>query len=129
MLFWDFSLSQPGPFFLVTYLQAMLKGDFYADEITLIVLSMMWQVRVTVLNSEILHQIKICHGNKIEKVDIAVVHCFSSHYLPLGKCAVIAIHNVHAAIDVVSTAIFVHVVQFLINQSSAVIVAVAAAMH
>ena len=39
----------PGPFSLVTYLQAMLKGDFYADEITLIILSMMWQVRVTAL--------------------------------------------------------------------------------
>ena len=40
----------PGPFSLVSYLKAMLKGDFYADEITLIVISMMWQVRVTVLN-------------------------------------------------------------------------------
>ena len=32
----------PGPFSLVTYLQAMLKGDFYTDEITLTVISMMW---------------------------------------------------------------------------------------
>ena len=105
----------PGPFSLVTYLQAMLKGDFYADEITLIVLSMMWQVRVTVLNGETLHQIKIRHGNKIEKVDIAVVHCSSNHYLPLGECAVIdvfcaVICNIHAATDVVSASIFVHVV-------------------
>ena len=84
-------------------------------DITLIGLSMMWQVRVTVLNGEILHQIKIHHGNKIEKVDIAVVHCFSNHYLPLGECAVIAvfraaIHNIHAVTDIVSTAIVVHVV-------------------
>ena len=90
--------------------------------------------RVTVLNGETLHEIKICHGNKIEKVDIAVVHCSSNHYLPLGKCTVIVvfctvIHNIHTAIDVVSAAIFVHVVRFLINQSSAVIVAVATVMH
>ena len=105
----------PGPFSLVTYLQAMLKGDFYADEITLIILSMMWQVRMTVLNGETLHQIKICHGNKIEKVDIAVVHCSGNHYLPLGECTVIVvfhtvIHNIHPVTDVVSAAIFVHVV-------------------
>ena len=124
----------PGPFSLVTYLQAMLKGDFYADEITLIILSMMWQVRVTVLNSETLHQIKIRHGNKIEKVDIAVVHCSGNQYLPLGKCTVIyvfhaAICNIHAVIDVVSAVIFVCVVRFSIIQSSTVIVAVAAVMH
>ena len=105
----------PGPFSLVTYLQAMLKGDFYADEITLVILSMIWQVRVTVLNGETLHQIKIHHGNKIEKVDIAVVHCFGNHYLPLGECTVIvvfcaAIHNIHTATDVVSAVIFIHVV-------------------
>ena len=122
----------PGPFSLVTYLQATLKGDFYADEITLIILPMMWQVRV--LNGETLHQIKIHHGNKIEKVDIAVVHCSGNHYLLLGKCTVIdvfctAICNIHAAIDVISAVIFVHVARFSINQSSTVIVAVAAVMH
>ena len=102
----------PGPFSLVTYLQAMLKGDFYADEITLIVISMMWQVRVMVLNGETPHQIKIRHRNKIEKVDLVVAHCSGNHYLPLGECAVIvpfataidclctAIHNICAAIVV-----------------------------
>ena len=89
---------------------------------------------MTVLNSETPHQIKIHHGNKIEKVDIAVVHCSSNHYLPLGECAVIvvfhaAIHNIHAVTNVVSAAIVIHVARFLINQSSAVIVAVATAMH
>ena len=104
----------PGPFSIVSYLKAMLKGDFYADEITLIVISMMWQVRVTVLNGETLHQIKIRHGNKIEKVDLAVVHCSGNHYIPLGECAVIvvfatAIDCDGAAIDVIGAAIVVHV--------------------
>ena len=96
----------------------MLKGDFYTDEITLIVLSMMWQVRVTVLNSETLHQIKIHHGNRLERVDVAVMHCSGNHYLLLCECAVIvvfhtAIDSVHAVTDVNSTAIVVHV--FLIS--------------
>ena len=92
----------------------MLKPDFYADEITLIVLSMMWQVRVTVLNEETLHQINICHGNRLENVDITVVHCSGNHYLPLGECTVIvvlhaAIYQFHAATVVKSTEIVVHV--------------------
>ena len=104
----------PGPFSLVTYLQAMLKGDFYADEITLIVISMMWQVRVTVLNGETLHQIKIMHKNRLEKVDLAVAHCSGNHYLPLGECAVIVplatvIYHTCTTIDVVCTTIVVHV--------------------
>ena len=104
----------PGPFSLVTYLQAMLKGDFYADGITLIVISMMWQVRVMVLNGETLHQIKIRHGNRLEKVDLAVAHCARNHYLPLGECAVIvsfaaAIYHMCTTIDVICTAIVVHV--------------------
>ena len=49
----------------------------------------MWQVRVTVLNGETLHQIKIRHGNKLEKVDLAVVLCSGNHYLLLGECTVI----------------------------------------
>ena len=101
----------PGPFSLVSYLQAMLKPDFYADEITLIVLSMMWQVRVTVLNRETLHQIKIHHGNRLEDVDIAVVHCSGRHYLPLGECTVIVVFHaaivVIPAVTVVSSAVIV----------------------
>ena len=99
----------------MSYLKAMLKGDFCAEQITLIVISM-WQVRVTVLNGETLHQIKIRHGNKIEKVDLAVVHYFENHYIPLGECNVIvvfatAINCDSAAIDVIGAAIVVHVFQ------------------
>ena len=114
----------PGPFSLVTYLQAMLKGDFYADEITLIVISMMWQVRVTVLNGETLHQIKIRHGNKTENVDLAVAHCSWNHYIPLGECTVIvvlatAIDWDGIAIDVIGATIVVHVFQ---NFSAVIVV-------
>ena len=109
-----------GPFYLVAYLQAMLKGDLYADEITLIVISMMWQVRVTVLNGETLHQIKIRHRNRLEKVDLAVAHCSGNHYLPLCECAVIVpfaavIYHTCAMIDVVCAAIVVQVFNLFSN--------------
>ena len=74
----------------------------------------MRQVRVTVLNGETLHQIKIRHGNKLEEVDLAVAHCSGNHYILLGECAVIdsnatAIYHACAVIDVVCTTIVVHV--------------------
>ena len=114
----------PRPFSLVTYLQAMLKGDFYADEITLIVISMMWQVRVTVLNGKTLHQIKIRHGNKTENVDLAVAHCSGNHNIPLGECPVIVVFTTAidwdgTVIDVIGATIVVHVFQ---NFSAVIVV-------
>ena len=77
---------------------------------------MMWQVRVTVLNGETLHQIKIRHGNKIEKVDLAVAHCSGNQYIPLGECTVIVgfaavIDCDGTTIDTIGTAIVEHVFQ------------------
>ena len=47
------------PFNLVTYLKALIKKKFYGDEIVLIVISMMWQVHISIWNAETLRQIKI----------------------------------------------------------------------
>ena len=46
-------------FSLVTYLEALIKKKFYGDEIVLIVISMMWQVCISILNAETLRQINI----------------------------------------------------------------------
>ena len=70
---------------LVTYLKALIKKKFYGDEIVNIVISMMWQVCISILNAETLRQMKIRTSNKINKVDIALAHCQCNHYIPLGK--------------------------------------------
>ena len=44
--------NEPGPFSPVSYLEAFLDKGFYGDEITLVVMSMMWQLRITVLQAE-----------------------------------------------------------------------------
>ena len=75
----------PGPFSLVTYLKALIKKKFYGDEIVLIVISMVWQVHISILNAETLRQIKIRTSNKINKFNIALAHCQYNHYIPLGK--------------------------------------------
>ena len=69
----------------MTYLKVLIKRKSYGDEIVLIVISMMWQVCISILNAETLRQIKIRTSNKIDKVDIALVHCQYNHYVLLGK--------------------------------------------
>ena len=55
---------EPGPFSVITYLENLLKPKFYGEEIVLRILSMLFQVRITVLNSESFIPIKIRHINK-----------------------------------------------------------------
>ena len=50
---------EPGPFSLVTYLEAFLDKGFYGEEITVVLMSMMWQIRITVLQAETQIQTKI----------------------------------------------------------------------
>ena len=57
--------NEPGPFSLVTYLEAFLDKGFYWDEITLVLMSMMWQIRITVLQAETQIQTKIRHSNTL----------------------------------------------------------------
>ena len=51
---------EPGPFSLLSYIEAFLARDFYGDEITLVPISMMWQMCITVIHAETLFQTKIC---------------------------------------------------------------------
>ena len=50
---------EPGPFSVITYLENLLKSNFYGEEIVLRILSMMFQVRICVLNSTTFIPIKI----------------------------------------------------------------------
>ena len=61
---------KPGPFSLVSYIEAFLGRDFYGDEITLVRISMMWQMRITVIHAETLFQTKICHSKTIHLADM-----------------------------------------------------------
>ena len=56
---------KPGPFSLITYLEAFLDKGFYGDEITLVLMSMMWQIRITVLQAETQIQTKIRHSSTL----------------------------------------------------------------
>ena len=76
--------SEPGLFSVHAYLQSLLKPSFYGDELCLLIISMIWKVRITVLHAETLLAIKFRHMNVSMKADIILVHCSGSHYIPLG---------------------------------------------
>ena len=63
---------EPGPFSLVSYIEAFLARDFYGDEITLVLISMMWQMCITVIHAETLFKTKIHHNNTIHLADMVV---------------------------------------------------------
>ena len=76
---------EPGPFSLVTYLKAFLEKGFYGDEITLVLMSMMWQIRITVLQAESQIQTKIRHSNTLALTDMVLVRTSRLHYFPACK--------------------------------------------
>ena len=77
--------NEPGPFSLVSYLEGFLDRGFYGDEITLVVMSMMWQLRITVLQAETQIQTKICHSNTLARTDMVLVRTSWLHYFPASK--------------------------------------------
>ena len=81
---------EPGQFSLVSYIEAFVARDFYGDEITLVLISMMWQMRITVIHAETLFQTKICHSNTIYLADIVVFRTRLSHYFPASKSLILS---------------------------------------
>ena len=67
------AFQEPGPFSYVTYLEHLLKRDAWGDEVTLVVLSMVFQLRITVVTVPSLHGDPIRHTNSLEKSDIVLL--------------------------------------------------------
>ena len=79
--------EEPGPFSYLTYLEHILKCDSWGDEITLVVLSMVFQLCITVVTVPSLHGDSIRHVNTLEKSDIVLLRSSSNHYLSAGMYA------------------------------------------
>ena len=77
---------EPGPFSYLMYLEHILKHDSWGDEITLVILSMVFQLRITLVTIPSLHGDPICHINTLEKSDIVLL-CSGNHYLSAGMYA------------------------------------------
>ena len=69
------------------YLEHILKCDSWGDEITLVILSMVFQLRITVVTVPSLHGDPIRHINTLEKSDIVLLWSGGNHYLSAGMYA------------------------------------------
>ena len=56
-------------------MKALLNDGFWGDELCLALVSMMWQVAITVVSGETFHQIKFRHSNQLKNADLVLVHC------------------------------------------------------
>ena len=67
--------NTPGPFSYLGYMQALLEDGFWGDELCLALISMMWQISITVVKGETFHQIKFRHSESLKNTDLVLVHC------------------------------------------------------
>ena len=59
--------NTPGPFSYLGYIQVLLEDGFWGDELCLTLISMMWQISITVVKGETFHQIKFRHSESLKK--------------------------------------------------------------
>ena len=67
--------NTPGPFSYLGYMQALLKDGFCSDKLCLTLISLMWQISITVVKGETFHQIKLRHSESLQNTDLVLVHC------------------------------------------------------
>ena len=77
--------NEPGPFSITSYCEALLKSDFYGEELCLRLLSMLFKVRITVLDGDSLIGKRVRHQNSALNTDIILIHVSRCHYIAMGK--------------------------------------------
>ena len=78
--------SYPGPFSFHSWLKFMLKNSSYGDAMIVMAMSMLWNLKITVLNAERLFEIRFRHNSIISKADMVLVQSSQTeHYVAAGK--------------------------------------------
>ena len=76
----------PGPFTYIDFLKFMSKSSSYADVHILLAMSMIWQLRITCLYADNLHELRFCHHKRLAQADLVIVACSSTdHFVSAGK--------------------------------------------
>ena len=69
----------------MSYCEALLNPTFYQEELCLRLLSMLFKVRITVLDGDSLIEIKVRPQNTALNADAILFHVTRCHYIALGK--------------------------------------------
>ena len=83
---------------ICSYLQDLLTQRFWADEIVLKALSIMFNITITVLRAENSAEVRVRHRRPLAEVDIVLILTQSGHYSPAGQYSFSCIdfHVIHA---------------------------------
>ena len=68
-----------------SYCRALLKRDFWGDEVVLYAISCMWNLCITVFNSHTDQEYRVRHGAIMDKADVNLVLNEGTHYSARGK--------------------------------------------
>ena len=78
--------NYPGPFSFHGWLRFMLNNSSYGDAMIVMAMSMLWNLKITVLNTERLFEIRFRHNSIISKADMVLVQSSQTeHYVAAGK--------------------------------------------
>ena len=78
--------NYPGPFSFHSWLKFMLENSSYGDAMIVMAMSMLWNLKITVLNAERLFEIRFRHNSIISKADMVLVQSSQTeHYVAAGK--------------------------------------------
>ena len=72
--------DEPGPFSITSYCEALLKSDFYGEELCLRLLSMLFKVHIIVLDGDSLVGVRVRHQNSALNADHSCSHQQMSLY-------------------------------------------------
>ena len=76
----------PGPFSFISFLQFMLKPSTYADSHIIMVMSMIWNIRITVVYANNCHELRFRHHKRLAQADLVMVVCQETeHFVSAGK--------------------------------------------
>ena len=78
-------LRLPGPFSLVTFCEYILQPGAWGDEHMLHLVSLLWQLRITILHATTLGEYRIRHNCRLQEVDLVVVFINGNHYMGTGE--------------------------------------------
>jgi hypothetical protein len=80
----DMEVETPGPFSLKTYLEYMLEDQMWGDQIILMAISMMWNIRLSVLNTAGNYTLTFRHHKSLAESEMVLVFNGHNHYCAAG---------------------------------------------
>ena len=81
----DPTASHGGPFSYKAYLTKLMDRSFWGDEVVLWSVSMMWGLKIMVVNLKSLQEYHVHHDVAMQHVDVGLVYNASTHYTTAGE--------------------------------------------